>query len=396
MNLTYIALLSFCVIVPLVWRFLKKESYNWYELAINVLVAALITTGIWYFDRYPNSTDYEVWNGEVLKNYSIKEDCPWGWQDYQDNFCTEFSTRIVQDGQTCTTDSNGNRSCTPNYKTQYNYVYDWERRYFVDTNVHSGRYEINRVDRQGVTRPPLHEYYDVGSPVSRINRYDNWVKAASNSLFHRSEYETEQYREEGLIPEYPLDAIREGLQVNRVISVNVREEALPRSIDEMSRALENRLRYLGPSVQMNAVVVLVNGVNEDYIYALQRAWEGFKKNDAVIVLLTDGTTVSDVQVESWSKNELFDVTMRDELEDYFVVEGNTLDTSYVFDTLMGVGTSYFERREMAEFEYLKNEIPPSTLTIVLIIIIGWGSTIGLMVFFHKSDFFEKDRAHANH
>jgi hypothetical protein len=120
-------------------------------------------------------------NGKITDIQPIKKNCKTYWSSYQDSFCTNNYTRTVKTGETCSEDSKGNRTCTPIYDTEYKSVYDWERRYFLQSTI--GEYEIDREDAQGVIYPPRFNSVKLNDPVSKFVSYKNYIKGASDTLF---------------------------------------------------------------------------------------------------------------------------------------------------------------------------------------------------------------------
>jgi len=373
---------------PILWAVGMKIffhiEYTWSEFLAQCILCLMVLTIFWGAFRYSDTWDTEIWNGEISAKNMVQKDCPWGWVRHQDSFCSNYQTKQVRDypdGQTCTTDSKGRRTCTsyPRYHTEYNYDYDWERRWYVSSANLDFRYEITRVDRQGVNAPPFYTRTQVGDPASVTKGYTNWIKGASDSLFHEDGAIAEQYAT--LIPEYPI-ALYNYFHVDRVVQVGV---SMP-DIALWNRQLGDALKQLGPNRQMNAVIVLVDAtkVGSDFPFAVRRAWNGFKKNDAVLFIGVDGAkNVQWAEVLSWSKENLFNVQLRNAI---LAMRGTELDRQSIISNIQTIGMASYERREMQEFEYLKNQVPVPTWLIVLEFVLGIGGSIGLSLVFLKYHF----------
>lgn len=378
-------LFFFCIIFPIaIAIFAKvflKATISYGEMIAIAIISISISAIIWFGGRFSNATDYEVWNGEVTRTNAEQRYCPSGWVSSQDSFCTEYRTRQVKTGEICTPIYNDKgtktgESCTPIYTTEYNYYYDWERRYFVFTNI-SYNYEIPRIDRQGVKYPPLFVETNVGDPASRLNSYSNWLRAASESIFFEDGNVEEKYKD--IIPAYPLK-IYDYRKINRVITIgNVH---IPNRINGKISEL---LKTLGPQKQMNLVLVAVDAdiASDDFPFAVRKAWYGFKKNDAVIFLGLKDNKLVWSNVLSWSKASIFDITVRDSINSLFL--GKPVDYDQLISNLQIQGMLY-ERRSMKEFEYLKSEIPIPTWVIVSMLFVTFVGTGGSVWFFHKNDF----------
>ncbi len=374
----YVAVLAPVIIAAAV-MVLLRESITPLEALVQAIIPALIVSLVWWAGRYGSTGDYELWNGELTRKITQQEYCQTGWRDYTDNFCTEYRTRQVRDGETCTTytDSNGKsrRSCTPKYKTQYKYIYSWERKYWLDTNVRE-TYYIPRVDPQGAYEPPRYTQAFVGEPVAAAKSYTNWLRGASNSIFHEDGKAEEKYQ--AILPQYPMK-IYDYYNVDRIVTVG--NVSKPGYLNDMLRV---ELKELGPKKQMNVVFVLVDSkiAGQDFPYAVRRFWQGFKKNDTVVFLGLDGDTLKWGQVMSWSKKSIFDVSLRDEINSRI---DRPVDYVWILNRVTTLGKQHYERREMKEFEYLKSQIPVPTWLTIMALVLSVGGSIGLTALFHHID-----------
>lgn len=368
-------LLLIPLLFPIAVKLIFHSEINYWEWAIQTVIGVIAVAVLYSVGKYSQIQDYEIWNGEVVSKERLRESCPIGWVDYTDNFCRHYATRSVKTGtQTCT-GSGKDRRCTDDYKTQYNYYYSWEQNWLVHSNIKQS-WEITRVDAQGANIPPRWAEVKVGDPVSKTNSYDNYVKAASNSLFNKDKNLAEQY--EAFIPEYPIE-IFDYYRVDRVLtSVDF---TIP-NIEEYNDLLPNILKVLGPNKQANVVMLFTDISDKGFSNAVIHSWQGAKKNDIVIIVsIYPNRTIRWVHIHSWSKNKMFNVVMRDELLDLGSIENAEKVIELVRNTTM----DHFERIPMAEFEYLKDEIEPSTGFIVLTIIFMLILSSGLTYVFHKVD-----------
>lgn len=362
------------LLFPIIVKVIFHSKINYQEWAIQTVIGFVVVALLYNVGKYNQFSDYEIWNGEVTNKEMIQRNCPWGWRDSTDSFCTEYTTRRVPDGESCS-GTGVDRKCTTNYKTQYNYIYSWERKWFVYSNIKES-WQIARIDRQGANEPPRWTQVSVGDPVSRRNHYENYVKAAESSVFHKDRRLAEQYRE--FIPEYPIN-LYDYYRVDRVITSP--DVVIP-NIAEYNILLPKILKEIGPSRQGNIVLLFTDIADKSYANAVINAWQGGKKNDSIIIIGVDSTqAISWLHVHSWSKNKLYDVMVRDMLLDL----GRIDNAQEVIDILYETSINYFERQSMKEFEYLKDEVEPSNFMIGLILVITLLLSGGLTFFFHKHD-----------
>jgi len=374
----YVAIFTPIIIAGLV-MWLLHESITPLEALAQAVIPAIIVSLVWWGGRYSDTHDYELWNGEVTRKITEQQRCPIGWQDYTDGFCTEYTTRRVKDGpprKVCSGEGKDKRChAVQDYKTQYNYIYPWERKYWLDSNVKETFY-IPRVDAQGRYEPPRYTSAYVGEPVAAQKSYTNWIRGASNSVFHEDGKAEEKYL--NILPKYPIE-VYDYYRVDRVIAVG--NVSVPNYVNGL---LSNLLKDLGPNKQMNVILVLVDTkvASEDFPYAVRRFWQGFKKNDAVVFMGVNDGKLAWAESMSWSKQSIYDITIRDSLSEGI---GQPINFPNVINKISETAKAHYERREMKEFEFLKSQIPVPTWLTVMALVLSVGGSIGLVFVFHHID-----------
>ena len=97
------------LLFPLAWPFIAKRIWhatiNWQEMAISIASVTLLTTGVWFAGKFSQTSDIEVWNGEIV---SKARDHGHYLRSYQCNCVT------VSCGKDCTT-----TSCQTCYEDRY-------------------------------------------------------------------------------------------------------------------------------------------------------------------------------------------------------------------------------------------------------------------------------------
>jgi hypothetical protein len=381
-DILFLLPVAITIIVAVSARVFWDHTNTWTESITQVLLILLIITPVWAVGRYSDAYDTELWNGEITRKQVQRESCPQYWSDSMDGFCTEYNTRRVKDGpprRVCSRDEKGReKNCRTeqDYKTQYYYIYPWEQKFHMFTNVKVS-FDVPRVDRQGAITPPDYVRHYVGEPVADAKPYTNWIRAASANVFYEDGAAEDKY--EKIMPAYPLNVYDYG-NIDRIVRVgNVPSNPL------WNDKLRSVLKVLGPQKQMNVVVVLVDAkiASADFSNALRRYWMGFKKNDAVLFIGLDGENLAWSEVMSWSKRSIFDINMRDDLNSYM---GKPIDFMKIMDDLQVIALRDYERREMKEFEYLKDQIPVPTWLTILVFIVSLGGSAGLTLLFSKIDF----------
>ena len=313
-------------------------------MGLQLIIGCLLVTGLYFVGRYSKTSDTEVWNGQVIRKAMVRVSCR-----------HSYSCNCVQ---VCS-GTGSNRTCTEVCQTCYERVYL--------RGLPNEYINIDTTDRQGLREPPRWTKAQIGDPVAETFGYTNWVKAVPESLFHNDATLSDKYKD--FIPKYPLK-VYDYHYVDRVLPVGVK---IP-DLAQWNRDLAVELEILGPNRQAN--------VNDpSYAYALKNAWLGGKKNDIIIVVGTATWPKIDwVNVFSWSKNDLVNVRLRDDL-----LKMGTMDRTKFMDVLRNDAYTYYVRRPMAEFEYLKDEIEPPLWVIIAGLILGVGCSIGFTVFFANND-----------
>ena len=351
MTLYYAAMF---IIPLLVWIGIAKiflhMNFSWGEVAIQVGVTALVILGIFAAGSVSQTSDTKLVNGVVTELNPKRENCPMGWVKSQDGFCTEYRTRSVKVGESCSTNSNGTRTCTPIYDTEYNYDYSWEQRYFVETDINSG-YEIRRVDSQGVQEPPRFSEIEIGDPVTTSVNYTNYIRGASESLFNETFDE---------LPPIAYPRVRDYYRANRFIVTGVEfDSSVYREWNDRLSEVNSNIRETGANV-----IILVTGENQDFAEMMAQAWEAHNINDIVISVGLQNNEISWVDVRSWSDNSIVEVEIRDAF-----LDTGTLDIQNLPSIIENSVMDGYDLKSMEDFEYLADDIPPPTWAMIMAFIV---------------------------
>lgn len=204
--------------------------------------------------------------------------------------------------------------------------------------------------------PSRWEQVAIGEPAAQTETFVNYVKGASDSIFHKQAF-SEKYK----APPYP-NRVYDYYRIDRVVEVGTRIA----DKKKLNTTLNMALRELGGTKQVNIVPVFVRA-SPDYARFIEQSWMGGKKNDVVIVtgLGPDSRTIEWVYVFSWSSASIVNVSLRNAL-----TELGTYDVDTYVPTVVTQVQKHYKRKPMAEYEYLKAELSPSTEVTVLAIIVS--------------------------
>ena len=355
-NTTLIWLLVVPVILGIILFIIKRDDSNSYPIiGAYVGLALVVVVTAFFVSKGSKTWDTEIWNGQV-----VSKDRTHG--TYEESYQCNCRTVTSGSGKNQTTST----QCDTCYRTHY--TVKWS----CDTTV--GGYSIDSKDwtNRGVYLVPDPSRYteiQKGDPVAREHRYTNYIQAVPNSLFTPAAADLKA-KFKPLIPKYP-DSVYDFYKINRFFAPGLSVPDAQQWNQDISLALRER----GPKKQVNAIVVVAKTNDPNYEYALRDAWEGANKNDVVLIIgSTEYPKIDFVRVLSWTKNETFKIELRDA-----VLEKGTVDRT-IIPLMMEQIDKNFERRHMAEFEYLDGEIdPPMWLIVVLLALTTIGAGVALFL-----------------
>lgn len=346
------------LIVPLVVfaaSFILLKTIDWKEVIIMLLVQSAIVGISALIISYSNTHDVEVWNGVVSKTARERVSCSHSYSCHCRDVCSG---------------SGKDRSCHNVCDTCYEHSYDFD--YAVYSNI-GDRFEISRVDRQGLNTPPRFSSVVIGEPTVSRHSYVNYIKADPQSVF-RHQGIAEKY----FIPAYP-ENVYDYYRLNRFIN-NSKYRTDSRAWNDSLSILNGKL---GPINQSN-VIVLLTEYGDEYIHAIEEAWIGGKKNDIILIIGVD--SIGKIQwsgVIALTDNQIFQIKLRDE-----VMALGTVDHEKVMEVLSRNVMAHYRRKPMSDFEYLNSVVTPTQNQWIVSLIFSILSAVGLVYLFHRVDISE--------
>lgn len=308
-----------------------------------VIALQLVIAGTSVAIVYHSSvSDTETWNGFITEKYRDRVGCE---HSYQCN-CIEI----------CSTDSKGYTTCTETCSVCYEHSYDYD---WVIKTSNDEKIKISRVDSQGVNMPLRFQSAYIGEPTSIAHSYVNYIKAAPDTLFRRRGTTSEHYK----IPEYPN--VYDYYRQDRIINMSSRFQIDVKHWDKLNDTLN---AVVGAPKQANIIMIFTDNEDSKYVQALEERWLGGKKNDIIITIgvSQDGKQASWVGVSAWTTKEIFKVKLRDHIREM----PDITDDVKMIQVIQSDIEKYYERKPMADFEYLKSSITPTTTQWILISVIS--------------------------
>lgn len=320
--------LGFAALLVVVWVFALKlfpHTISLKEGLIMLAIQTIVLSVVIAAALYRQGADTQILNGQVVGKEREKVSCEHSYK------CNCYYT-------TSCSGTGSSRSCTrvEHCSTCYEHSYD------VDWNVHAdiGSLTINRIDRQGLDEPPRWSQVQIGEPFSKSDSYYNYIKASPFSIFNK-----QQLDQNIAVPSYP--GIFDYYKINRIINFG---SEYP--VDgELNDLLNISLKELGPKKHVNIVVFLHNK-GSTYSQIIKTKHLGGKINDVYVVIdISKEGVFNDVAVFSWSKSDLVNVKIRDDLLDIGKYDAKMMDkviSSNIYE--------HYVPRSIEDFKYLEDDV----------------------------------------
>lgn len=349
----YWLLLVLPLMVPFIAKYVFKRTYTYQEMGINCAVAITLTSVVYFAGVYKSMYDTEVLSGFVTEKTREWTSCEHSYK------CRCRQVRSCSG-------SGKSKSCSYHEEcdTCYEHSNDWD--WDVKTTV--GNHTINRVDRRGSIEPPRWTEVTVGEPAANAHMYTNYIKAVPDSLFAYNQNIMDKYKDQ--IPKYP--EIYDYFKINRVMNFSGADTR------EWSDYLSNSLKSMGKEKQVNIIAILTDKP-VDFADALFYSWAGGKKNDVVMVYgVKEGVVewFQSTSVGNGMNNQELHITLRNESI------GKAVDLE-LLKSQVGIINTKFNRLPMEQFEYLKDQVEPPIWVLIMALIVGLGSSLGVAYIFAK-------------
>lgn len=335
-------IIGFAILLVVIWLVAMRmfpHTITLKEGLIILGVQSVLLSAIVFGSLYGQGSDRQILNGQVTGKLSEEVSCEHSYE------CNCYYT-------TSCSGSGADRSCsqTRHCSTCYEHSYD------VDWRVKSsvGDVLINRVDRQGLDEPPRFSSVLVGEPFAKEGNYYNYIKASPFSIFNKSTLDSKV-----VVP--PYISVYDYYRINRVVDFGngFKHDGT------LNTLLNESLKTLGSTKKVNVVVVLHNK-GQSFSEALKAKHLGGKINDVYVVLdITKEGVFNDVDIFSWSKSDMVNVSLRDALLDigeYDAVEMNEIIKENI--------SKYYIHRSVEEFKYLDDEVEIPKWAVWALMIIG--------------------------
>lgn len=347
----FILLLCSIVIVFLIIKFIFNDLILWKEFFIGSAVVIVILSVGYGIITFKDIFDRELVTGKVVDKRSVRVDCQHSYTCNCRSVYDYYSKSSKIECDTC-------------------YEHDYDVAWVVRTTV--GNIHIDRVDRQGLREPQRFTDVKINEPATLTHLYKNYVKAASDSLFHKVPKEFIPLAYPNVYDYYRIFRF----VIDNNVSLNSEEMSTVKMIND---SLNQTLKDLALQKQVNVIVVLTKNESEVFAENLRASWQGGKKNDIVIVISYNSfNDLKWVSVFGWSKNDIVNVKTRDAIRMHNAIDDQL--TMIIADNIK----QYWERKPMKEYEYLLDGMTLTDSQLTILAIIGIVLMVALTVFFIKN------------
>lgn len=250
----------------------------------------------------------------------------------------------------CSKNSSGQNVCQTCY----------EDRYTVNWTVYSTlkEFTIQSLDSgsKSVYFTPDPERYKrvvIGEPVAAESSYKNYLLGLPEEYNQNTNLgATPEMLAK--IPGYPK--VYDFYNINRVYAIGGVVHSA--SIPKFNKLVAEKLRSIGPSKEVNLIVVFTPD-NPMFQYAIREKWNGGKKNDVIVVFGVSENEIKNATVITWAQNEYFRIKLQDELVEYGKIDNG------LFDVAFNAISKGYKRPEMKEYAHYEIYIQPDTWVILL-------------------------------
>lgn len=362
----------------------KEEFVKWEIVTPTIATIILIFIAKFITDSIDHKFT-EIWGSTVIEIY---EEEPWNEWVYQT--CTS----------TCCCDSKGNNCVTTTYDCSYQD--DIGPEWYLKTNIgetrsisesyyekiakdwgtyrtkvktiknHSSnsravgsngtKFENTKVGKESyIWKHKWNNNDNTRTPYASKHKYVNKVKASDVSVFH-IDVVTDSEADSMKLFKYPK--LESGLKYPTILGENI-----PYNIQEKFKKLNGKF---GPSNQLRLWVLVYKNAPRVVGNYQENYWVQGNKNELVICVSVDEVGIIQwTHSFSWATSNKLTIEARNKLDEIGNLSKNGWLTYYKW---LDNNLHRFERREFAEFDYIKVE--PSLTSMIIIIVLSIISSIG--------------------
>lgn len=260
-------------------------------------------------------------------------------------------------GESCSSDSRGNRTCTPIYCDEHTNDWDW----VVNSSV--GSFTIDRIDRRGNHEPPRWSKVVIGEPATLTTTTNNFLKAMEDTVLLPPKAEIiSNLKEPSTFDYYRVGLVDNNSKV---------------SVAGFNDYLRDWLKVNGSKKQVAPWVIVTDYPTEAYADSVLYQARGGDKNSLIMIYGVD----ADGKV-NWFRAHTFAMGMNNsvllsQLRQAALGEVLTLD---VLKTQMALVEKNFVRVSNKEFKDLFDSSVKANPWVIFVLVV---LQVAAMVFFGR-------------
>lgn len=334
----------------------SRGKFSWREFLILQVVTTLIVCCGYGIARWSAVSDTEIISGRIQEKRREEVSCS---HSYSCN---------------CVTITNTDKTTTTRCQTCYEHSYDVN--WWLNTNAMAESIYVDREDSQGLITPSRWKTAYVGEPVAVPHQFENYLLLKRDSILTPWVGDLKKYP----VPPYP-NQVHDLYKLNRLMTIGFTE---PRA-REWNAGLSEIAGDLGPTKQVQPLVVMINSTDTQWANAIQHAWVGGKKNDFIVILgVPKYPKISWVRIVSWTKVESLKISLKDDIWDLNTVS----DPFPLLQLIREHLTQSFIRTPWSNYAYLNAQYEPSFGATVFLWALALLVNIGGSMWFHYNDLFD--------
>lgn len=362
----YILAIILLLIFAVGFEILTDKS--WVKPIIIIVTAIAFIAVTIVIDYDSQTTDTEVWSGSII-HVEHKEE----WDEWHEPYDTTY------------TDSDGkvHTKHHPGYWEHHN------AENYIETSDEGSIYVDNSPDGKIYndswpnSTEELEKMWTIGSPSASVHTYVNKVQASYSIYKH--DIDLKQFPN---LPEYPKN-VRDYIYIDRFIGNVPNKNKVLKNLADWNKELNKfipdpeRPGKKRSWKQVNIIFVNLGDVPSTYGFALQDYWQGGNKNDFIVSFGAD----SDMNIKwaypfSWADNESSEM-LKIETRDLLLNQKQIKDWLPVIDKVGQLVADKFERKQFANFNYLKIEVSSNAMIFVWVIVMLGAACV---IFIRKDNF----------
>ena len=349
--LAYLWILTIPSLLIVIWgkyRYRKEITYlEWCVQFLGLVVSTSICIGLLSLTGSYTTSDFDILNGQVTGKERVRVSCEHQYK------C----------GETCS-GTGKNRSCSPIYCDRHSYDVDWD----VKTSV--GDLTIERIDDQGVRKPPRWAEVKIGEPAAQSESVTNYL-LVDDERFKTDPKIMEKYK--GQLPDYPkpFDYYRFNRVINQTSMYYV----------NLNTWLNEQLKKYGKEKELNIILVITNKP-DDYYYALKQHWRGVRKNDVILFYGIDKTSnVKWFRADSFADGQSNQILLKQLQSMTYEKQLNQALVAEQFNLIV----KDYKRLPNEKFAYLMDAYEPPMFFIIMVMLVNAIVTYVIAMYFVSED-----------